>query len=136
MQQAEPMAMLTDWEALSLEVMQDRRKGKRVPLAFPIEVSGFDRTGHLFAERTMTSNISKNGCGFLVKTPLHRGDVVAIKLIGRQDGHSPASKPLLFQIMWSTRTAAGWRAGALRLQPEGLWPVAFPASNQLIPPVA
>ncbi len=124
------MSEVAEWEALSQEVMQDRRKGKRVPLAFPIEVSGFDRTGRMFCEKTLTRDISEAGCRFLVKTQLERGDVVAIKLIGRTNGHAPESKPLLFQIVWVSPEADGWAAGALQLQKANLWHMAFPPHPQ------
>ena len=73
---------LTEWELLSREVMQDRRKGKRVCLTFPIEVSGFDRSGRLFSERTVTQDISEAGVlalyAFLRSKPtcdsVNRGD--------------------------------------------------------------
>ena len=129
MEESEKMRAETDWEELSQEALKDRRKGKRVPLAFPIEVSGFDPTGRLFAECTTTSNISESGCRFQVKTQLERGDVVAIKLLSRRNDLAPASKPLLFQIVWVAREAEGWTAGALQLESENLWHMAFPSSN-------
>jgi len=124
------MEPLTDWDKLSQEAQQDRRRGKRVPLTFPIEVSGFDRTARLFSERTKTSDISEVGCRFQVKTPLSRGDVVAIKLLTRGNEQSPTSKALLFQIAWVQRDPDGWTVGALKLQPENIWHVAFPPTNQ------
>ncbi len=129
MEEREKMRAETDWEELSQEALKDRRKGKRVPLAFPIEVSGFDSTGRLFAEYTTTSNISESGCRFQVQTQLERGDIVAIKLLSRRNDLAPASKPLLFQIAWVTQEAEGWTAGALQLESENLWHMAFPSSN-------
>ena len=124
------MESLTDWELLSREVQRDRRKGKRVPLAFPIEVSGFDPTARLFTERTKTTDISEMGCRFRMKAEVSRGDVVAIKLLGRRDDDEPASKPLLFQVAWVRRDPEGWIVGALKLQPEKIWRVVFPQPNQ------
>lgn len=109
------MKSLTDWQALSLAVREDRREGKRVPLALPIEVSGFGRTAGLFFERTMTLDDSEAGCRFQVKTPLERGDVIAIRLLSGQKHEPSAGKPVLFQIMWSIREPEGWAVGALRL---------------------
>ena len=130
------MESLTDWELLSREVMQDRRKGKRVCLTFPIEVSGFDRSGRLFSERTVTQDISEAGCRFRMKTKAERGDVVAIKLLSRRDGPGPLARPLLFQIMWIKREEEAWIAGALKLQPEDLWHMSFPPGNQSKSPAA
>lgn len=124
------MEALTDWDKLSREVQQDRRKGKRVPLTFPIEVSYFDHTARLFSERTKTSDISEVGCRFQVKTPLSPGDVVAIKLFSRGNEQSPTNKALLFQIIWVRRDPDGWTVGALKLQPENIWHVSFPPTNQ------
>ncbi len=119
----------TDWELFSHEVMEDRRKGKRVTLTFPIEVSGFDRTGRLFSERTVTLDISEAGCRFHLKTQIERGDVVAVKLLSRRDLSLPPARPLLFQVIWIDREEDGWVAGALKLQPEDIWHMAFPPSN-------
>lgn len=124
------MQAVTEWEQLSQEIHQDRRKGKRVPLTFPIEVSGFDPTARLFMERTVTTDVSEVGCRFQVKTQLSRGDVVAIKLLNRGSGPSTACKPLLFQIVWVRRDSEGWTAGALMLQPENIWHIDFPGATQ------
>jgi len=129
MEQREKKGTRTEWEALSQEVMQDRRRCKRVPLAFPIEASGFNRMGRLFTECTTTSDISETGCRFQLKTQVSPGDVVAIKLSSRRN-HSPASKPLLFQVIWVAGEEEGWSVGALQLQRENLWHMAFPLSNQ------
>jgi hypothetical protein len=123
------MKLLTDWQALSLEVGEDRRQGKRAPLALPIEVSGFDRTARLFLERTMILDVSAAGCRFQLKTPLERGDVVAISLLSGQEDELSAGKPVLFRIMWSIREAEGWTVSALRLQPENIWQAALPSSE-------
>ncbi len=120
---------LTDWDALSQEALRDRRRGKRVPLAFPIEVSGVDPGGRVFCERTATTDVSEEGCRFYLTAQLKRGDVVAIKLLGPGDEKSRASKPLLFQIVWTAREGDRWAAGALKLQPESIWGVGFPANN-------
>lgn len=122
------MPSLTDWAALSKQASQDRRKGKRLSLNFPVEVSGFDRTGRMFCERTTTLDISEAGCRFQLQTPLEREDVVAIKLLSpRSNRH--AAKPTLFRIIWVAREAEGWAVGALKLQQDNPWHVTFPPSN-------
>jgi len=127
------MEILTDWAELTKLAMEDRRKGKRVPLAFPIEVSGFDRTGRHFSEATKTSDISEAGCRFRIKAQLEPGEVVAIKLITRGNGLAPASKALLFQIVWVSRHPDCWEVGALKLQPENIWHMSFPPGKQSKP---
>lgn len=108
----------------------ERRRGKRVPLTFPVEVAGFDRVGRLFSERALTTDISEEGCRIRVRAPLERGDVVAIKLVSQPEGNHTANKPLLFQIAWVAREKEGWTVGALKLQPENIWHVAFPPQNR------
>ena len=46
---------LTDWNELVNEITVDRRSGKRLRLNFSIEITGFDRTGRFFTERTKTA---------------------------------------------------------------------------------
>ena len=114
---------LTDWEKLSQEVHEDRRKHKRVSLTFPIEVSGFDADRRLFCERTVTQDISYTGCRILLKTQVARGDVLAIRLLERGKEGAAPGRPLLFNVIWVARNNEGWLAGALMLQQEnsGAW---------------
>jgi len=129
------MGPRTDWEALCHEAMRDRRRGKRVPLTYAIEVSGLDRAGRLFTEHTTTTNISEDGCCFQIKNSLERGDVVAIKLLRCQPEKPLANRSLLFQIAWTARERDGWFAGAVKLQPETIWPATFPPKGKLRPSV-
>lgn len=130
MPRREKMESPTEWAELSELAMQDRRRGKRVPLAFPIEVSGFDRNGRHFSETTKTFDISEAGCRFHIRERLQPGDVVAIKLVIRDNGQAPASKALLFQIAWVKPESDGWAAGALKLQSENIWHMSFPPRDQ------
>ncbi len=129
MPEEKKIANAVDWHSLSVEATQDRRRGKRVQLTYPIEISGFDHSGRLFSEKTKTQDISETGCRFVLRTPLARGDVVAIKIVSQSDEALPSTKALLFQIAWVRRQGDGWMAGALKLQPDKLWRVAFPPNN-------
>ncbi len=122
------MTKTIDWEELSLEASQDRRRERRIPLSFPIEVSGFDRSGKYFAERTMTLDISESGCCFRLSTQVERGAMVALKVVSRGNSKALPDRPLLFQIARLTQDGDGWTYGATKLQPESLWCVAFPAA--------
>ncbi len=124
------MGTLTDWEKLSQEASQDRRRGKRVALTYSIEVAGFDRSGRLFTECTSTWDVSEDGCSFRLKTPLQRGDVVAIKLVTRKRTDPAGNRSLLFQISWIVQERDGWKAGAMKLQPESIWHAAFPQKER------
>ena len=119
-------AVGTNWEELSSQAKTERRRGKRVPLVFPIEVSGFTSDGRMFWEKTKTLDISERGCRFILERELQRGEDIAIKLLSRDDPRSPAAKPLLFRVAWCTRIGARWRVGVLKLQSKNIWHVAFP----------
>lgn len=123
------MGSQTKWKDFTEETLKDRRKGRRAQLVFPIEVSGIDRTGRIFCQRTYTNNVSEKGCSFHLSQSLQRGDIVAIKLLYGPDPQSPKNKPLLFQICWIAQESHGWMAGALKLQPENFWPAVFPPSD-------
>jgi hypothetical protein len=123
------MNVVTDWEILSQEVTRDRRKGKRVNLRFPIEVSGFNPQGVLFAENTETTDISESGCRFTLEESVVRGDVVAIKLRNRQGEDHDAARAELFQIIWRAQDGDLWLVGALKLRNDKFWEVSFPPKN-------
>ena len=123
----------TNWEELCAEANGDRRREKRVPLVFPIEVSGFDRRGLFFSERTVTTDVSESGCRFQLKTEVERGAVVAIKVVSRHANRPQPERPLLFKVARVTEESNVWTLGAAKLQPESLWCVAFPPQKQLTP---
>ncbi len=122
----EPHAGETDWEALAREAMRGRRKGKRLPLSYPIEVSGIDHTGLAFTERTGTVDISQAGCRIMMKKKLERGDVVVIRVVARPDHQKPNDKATLFQVIWVSRHEEDWMVGLQRLQTDDIWEVSFP----------
>ena len=112
----------------------DRRREPRLSISFPIEVSGFDRNGKFFSERTTTDDISDHGCRFQLQAELDPTTVVAVKVL-RPDG--PLSEPtklILYQIARVQKGADGSMIGAAKLQSENIWCVTFPdpkAKNRL-----
>ncbi len=124
------MSSPVDWEELSLEASQDRRRERRIPLAFSIEVSGFDQGGRFFTARTVTTDISESGCRFGLKVQVDRGAVVAMKLVNRESSRAFPERPLLFQVARVSQEGDGWVVGAVKLQPESLWCVAFPSADK------
>lgn len=126
MKRNEELQALTDWEELSREVQEDRRKHKRVTLTFPVEVTGFDINRQLFCERTVTQDISASGCRFLLNRRIARGDVVAIRLLGCERENTQPGRPLLFNVIWVAHQDNAWVAGALMVQREKFWHMEFP----------
>jgi hypothetical protein len=116
-------------DATKTETAVDRRQAKRIPISFPIEISGFDDAGRLFRECTVTTDVSEQGCKFDLLRELKRGSVVAIQLVSRTGERLDKSKPLLFEIAWADASVRGWTMGASKLQPENIWHLAFPAKK-------
>jgi hypothetical protein len=116
----------TDWEILAQQTMEERRRGKRVFLRFPVEVSGTNRAGKPFVESTFTTDISATGCRVELNEIVENGDTVGIKLVGKFDPNPAASKPQMFQIAWRKRSDNIWTVGARKLTEGKFWHVEFP----------
>jgi hypothetical protein len=116
----------TDWEILAQQTMEERRRGKRVFLRFPVEVSGTNRAGKPFVESTFTTDISATGCRVELNKIVENGDTVGIKLVGKFDPNPAASKPQMFQIAWRKRSDNIWTVGARKLTEGKFWHVEFP----------
>lgn len=114
------------WDHLSEEAHADRRKEKRVPLAFPIEISGFNKEGYFFRELSMTSDISESGCRFHVCHEMEKDGVVAIRVARKGALESGSDPTQLFRVAWARARDGGFIAGASKLQGESAWKVVFP----------
>lgn len=110
----------------------DRRQGKRVVIAFPIEVSGFDAVGRIFREHSATADVSEQGCRFDLLRELKGGDVIAVQLVSPGKDRPEKSKPLLFEIVRVAPSAHGWTFGASKLQPENIWHLIFPPKKPVV----
>jgi hypothetical protein len=105
---------------------KERRRTRRVRLSFQIEVSGRDRAGHLFHEAAVTTDVNEDGCRFDLVRQLQRGDVVGIRVLGRE---GKPGKLALFEVVWAKPSERGWTVGAVRLQPVNVWNVHFPRAT-------
>jgi hypothetical protein len=105
------------------------RRENRIGLRFSIEVSGFDRFGKYFSERSETTNVSKNGCQFRVRKEIEPDSVVAIRVVRLKDPKGE-SAPILFQVSRTEATRDGWSAGAAKLLEGDPWPVDFTALDR------
>jgi hypothetical protein len=107
----------------------ERRRTKRVPLSFQIEVSGRDRTGAAFCERAMTSDVNQNGCKFDLLWELKPGDLVSISVSPKGPRLTPAEQPTIFQVVWVEPSELGWTVGATSLQNKNIWHMVFPVKK-------
>ncbi len=116
----------SSWKELSAEANADRRKERRINLAFPIELFGFDSSSQYFTERTITVNVSRSGCQFRLKNQIDVRTVVAIRVTAPEGTEALPQKPALFLIAWVKRAGDKWAVGAAALQQESIWPIAVP----------
>jgi hypothetical protein len=110
----------------TLESTVDRRKAKRLFLHFPVEVSGVDRAGQPFVERTKTDEISDRGCRLVLTIPVTRGDIVDIRPTNPPGTRFPEERAQQFEVMWVHPTKAGWSIGARKVLNSKMWKVSFP----------
>ena len=118
-----------DLEDFHHESSLDRRREARLTIRFPIEVSGFDREGKFFSERTTTDDISEHGCRFQLRAELDPSTVVAVKVISPDGPISETAKLILYQIARVQKSDDGMMIGAAKLQSDNIWCVTFPDSN-------
>ena len=126
--------MRVSWEELGIADYHDRRLESRVAVSIRIEVTGSDLEGKFFSETTRTIDISKTGCGFLLKRRLARGGILAIKILDKDARHPARRKPFFYQVARSTPEAGRWITGAAKLQPESLWSAVFPEAESAVMP--
>ena len=107
----------------------DRRRTKRIPISFQIEVSGRDQTGALFCERAMTSDVNHNGCKFDLLREPRQGDLVSISVIPKDPSFANTEPPAIFQVVWAEPTELGWTIGATTLQKKNIWHMSFPVKK-------
>ena len=65
------------------ETGPDRRRSRRVPLSFHIEVSGFDSQGQFFRDRAVTADVSDGGCRFELTTTIAVKTPISIQVVHR-----------------------------------------------------
>ena len=105
------------------------KRENRIGLRFSIEISGFDRSGKYFSERSETTNVSRNGCKFRVHKEIGPHSVVAIRVVRSKDPKGE-SAPSLFQVSRTEVTRDGWSAGAAKLLDGDPWSVDFAALDR------
>jgi hypothetical protein len=97
------------------------RREKRYSLPVEVEVSGIDRDGQVFRERTLTRNVSEWGCGFPVSVELKADDIIALRVIYSDVVKSPEVRQSLFQVRSVTREENGWLVGAWKVDEGKVW---------------
>jgi hypothetical protein len=110
-------------------VYDRKRREDRLSVSIPVEITGIDRVGHLFTERTLVENVTEVGCRFNTQTQLQCGEIVAVKPLEPGEKSMTREQLQLFEIVWVAHHKAGCTVGARKLEGEKLANVKFPPSN-------
>jgi hypothetical protein len=116
------VAHFAPWEPLSEDVNPDRRRAKRMNLAFSVELFGFNIANEYFTERGVTVNVSSAGCQLRLTNQVNVKYVVALRIAVPEGSPAPPENPALFLICWVKRVGEKWAAGAQALQHDAIWP--------------
>jgi hypothetical protein len=100
--------------------LQERREA-RYEVPIEIEISGLDRSGRVFHERTSTRDVSEWGCGFTSSVELKVDDIVALSVVAPAVQESATPRTSLFQVVRVTPEANGWLVGAWKMNRENIW---------------
>jgi len=121
------MTVKIDWNQLSQEAREDRRRGKRVVLNYNLEVRGADEQGVYYVSMARTRNVSEHGCCFEIGRAVKQGEVVSLQVMRRGPGGGKEStKPMIFRLCWVARENDLWISGAEMTAQEKLWDITFP----------
>ena len=110
------------------------RREQRTDIAVIVEVCGFDKSGHFFAEHTATLNVSTNGCCFRLRAEIAPDAQLAVQPVSTEPGAT--AQPVLYNIAWLELLENGALVGASRVQGQTSWCVAFPAAKSSHEPMA
>lgn len=97
------------------------RREFRYNVPFEIEISGVDRNGKVFRERTLTEDVSEWGCGFLLSVELKTDDMIALRVTSGDPKESAERQASLFQVRHVEREKGGWRIGAWKMDAQDVW---------------
>jgi len=113
-------------DAQPAAVYDHKRREDRLPVNIPVEITGIDRAGHLFTERTLVENVTEIGCRFNTRTQMQCGEIVAVKPLEPGKKSMTHEQLQLFEIVWAAHHRAGCTVGARKLQGEKLANAKFP----------
>jgi hypothetical protein len=94
----------------------ERRREPRMPLTFPLEVSGLDRSRKFFTERTSSLDVGEFSCAFVLQADVEQDSVVAVRSFHWQNSSVMESQPVLFQVTRVEEQVEGWIVATVRLQ--------------------
>ncbi len=108
------------WHEVSNQAAAERRVERRVPLVFPIEVSGVNTENKNFIEQTYTLNVSHSGCCFQTLQHLSRGALIGINLTDREANQTSALQ-VQYEVAWAQLLGDLWIVGAQKITAHSIW---------------
>lgn len=100
------------------------RKEPRFTFCFQIQVRGLDSEMGMFLEHTNTADISKSGCRFTLQTPVERGSLIDIAVLG-EDGRLLPDRAL-YSVVWCRAAGNVYEVGVKLVDGPNLWNIQFP----------
>jgi hypothetical protein len=109
----------------------ERRRGKRVPLSFHVEVSGIGLNGIPYCDHAAASDVSDRGCQVHLTREVRPGDLLTIRVVRRGEPSPDQDGPFLYQAVWveASENGGGWIAGLSALEPGNPWRINFPQES-------
>ena len=112
------MASATDCEDAVVKAHPLVRREARVGVSLALQVSGFDRNGRFFTERTSTSDFSENGCSFRLNVLTAPNAILALVPVGDT---AESARPVFYRVIWTKELSSGVAVGATRVAGENAW---------------
>jgi hypothetical protein len=111
----------------------DRRRGRRIPLTFDVEVSGMTETGVPYRDAALASDVSERGCKLHLVREVKSGDLLTIRVLRKKTTRDQTDPPFLYQVAWVVGGEHGWMAGLASLESGNPWGMNFPLEEKVIP---
>ena len=115
--------------AQPVAIYYQQRREERLSVSIPVEITGIDRAGHLFTERTLVEDVTEIGCRFDTRTQLQCGDIIAVKPLEPGKKSMTHVQAHLFEVAWAAHHRKICTIGARKLHGEKLAKVKFPPPN-------
>jgi hypothetical protein len=97
----------------------------RYDIPIEIEVSGINRDGEVFHERTVTEDVSEWGCAFLLSVEQKKNDIISLRVSPKEGEEIAPAQQAAFQIVRITLVENGWLVGAWKMESKEVWGAEF-----------
>jgi hypothetical protein len=108
---------------------QDRRADPRLLLHTRVEISGVDKAGLQFSERSKLEDVGDGGCSFSLRNAVSAGAILGVQPLGQDGEKFPDEYSRLFMVIWVKWRGDRWRVGTRCLTEDELSGAALPASD-------